>query len=654
MSFGSEVTAPTILLPPTYALQQQQQDQLQQQRDHLEHLEQQLEWERQQQDQGHQHDHHSLDWEQQQQQKQQQQLQDLQEELERQQQRMQWDQQPLSPTSNQQPLSPSVQGTDSGKRPLPVRRTLTCMTNGNESTFSQAPAQTDGAVTMSEPISPPTITTIPAPSVPVAGLATVCTCGSVFMDDAEFCRKCGQIRQQVFGGATLVTPGRGVMGADLNCDGISDYNQAPPLPAGTILQPTERELERCRNQLLMLANRFGSRVESVGSGFVGQPQVVQKPLSTHVVTRPKIEESVRVEPAVHHHHHHEHSPAQNYDYEEEKVCHSEAQENMHWILNGKKAHICVHCRKDLVATPVPEDVRHLGWISSFESFAPPGENPLWSIGSVMFNLIPGVSCFRCREPELPELPKIPDVHLRDVHLPNASGLELQWDDAMGIPHSHKPRGLCDICRQPFDEATVVTKSHHHKLKIEAPHIGAPKLPHMPHMPHVHAPKLPHVHAPKIHMPHVHVPTAVSNSVKHIEADFPTVRAVPTNAVPLQTKTLAQLPRTIVRRVCEVGPLKPDVDLSKCSCGNVFMDDSVFCRKCGERRPQVCTCGNVFASDSNFCRKCGASRPQESQSQQRQDFHQLHQQKLLQQRQQQQEQLFFEQQQQEQHQQWQPQ
>jgi len=58
----------------------------------------------------------------------------------------------------------------------------------------------------------------------------------------------------------------------------------------------------------------------------------------------------------------------------------------------------------------------------------------------------------------------------------------------------------------------------------------------------------------------------------------------------------------------------------CACGNVFVVDAVFCRKCGRNRgliPQasndgvgatMCSCGNVFAPDAIFCRKCGRKRP----------------------------------------------
>jgi len=57
-------------------------------------------------------------------------------------------------------------------------------------------------------------------------------------------------------------------------------------------------------------------------------------------------------------------------------------------------------------------------------------------------------------------------------------------------------------------------------------------------------------------------------------------------------------------------------LHVCHCGNVFMADAQFCRKCGAPRPSrekkrvECGCGNIFLDDSNFCRKCAAPRPTE--------------------------------------------
>eukprot|EP00927_Polykrikos_kofoidii_P030573 TRINITY_DN2629_c0_g1_i3.p1 TRINITY_DN2629_c0_g1~~TRINITY_DN2629_c0_g1_i3.p1 ORF type:complete len:1200 (-),score=253.28 TRINITY_DN2629_c0_g1_i3:22-3393(-) len=87
------------------------------------------------------------------------------------------------------------------------------------------------------------------------------------------------------------------------------------------------------------------------------------------------------------------------------------------------------------------------------------------------------------------------------------------------------------------------------------------------------------------------------------------------------------------------------DSIRCSCGNIFMEDSNFCRICGAERERVqacttgvgatptvdlktngdsidqlqaddqsesadviqCMCGNIFMDDSKFCRKCGAER-----------------------------------------------
>merc|ERR1712107_733350 len=57
-------------------------------------------------------------------------------------------------------------------------------------------------------------------------------------------------------------------------------------------------------------------------------------------------------------------------------------------------------------------------------------------------------------------------------------------------------------------------------------------------------------------------------------------------------------------------LVPDEKLSiQCVCGNVYLEDSVFCRMCGIKRPGVsqCSCGNVFLEDSVFCNQCGVKR-----------------------------------------------
>ena len=49
---------------------------------------------------------------------------------------------------------------------------------------------------------------------------------------------------------------------------------------------------------------------------------------------------------------------------------------------------------------------------------------------------------------------------------------------------------------------------------------------------------------------------------------------------------------------------------QCACGNFFMADSLFCRKCGAPRPKKCSCGWVFASGdtSAYCQQCGQPRP----------------------------------------------
>jgi len=52
----------------------------------------------------------------------------------------------------------------------------------------------------------------------------------------------------------------------------------------------------------------------------------------------------------------------------------------------------------------------------------------------------------------------------------------------------------------------------------------------------------------------------------------------------------------------------------CGCGNVYMDDSLFCRLCGDkrdesppRRARLCRCGNAYLDDSTYCRVCGIPR-----------------------------------------------
>jgi len=57
---------------------------------------------------------------------------------------------------------------------------------------------------------------------------------------------------------------------------------------------------------------------------------------------------------------------------------------------------------------------------------------------------------------------------------------------------------------------------------------------------------------------------------------------------------------------EVEHEQTEEDL-QCACGNTFMEDSIFCRKCGAARDVRCVCGNIFMEDSVFCRKCGANR-----------------------------------------------
>jgi len=57
--------------------------------------------------------------------------------------------------------------------------------------------------------------------------------------------------------------------------------------------------------------------------------------------------------------------------------------------------------------------------------------------------------------------------------------------------------------------------------------------------------------------------------------------------------------------------------STCRCGNLFLDDAIFCRKCGHARPGICTCGNVLGVDALFCKKCGKPVEDEEEAQEEQ-------------------------------------
>lgn len=49
----------------------------------------------------------------------------------------------------------------------------------------------------------------------------------------------------------------------------------------------------------------------------------------------------------------------------------------------------------------------------------------------------------------------------------------------------------------------------------------------------------------------------------------------------------------------------------CVCGTIFVDDALFCKICGQRRPteETCdSCGQIFPKDANFCKGCGERRP----------------------------------------------
>ena len=56
----------------------------------------------------------------------------------------------------------------------------------------------------------------------------------------------------------------------------------------------------------------------------------------------------------------------------------------------------------------------------------------------------------------------------------------------------------------------------------------------------------------------------------------------------------------------------NADGQACECGNIFKEDSIFCRKCGKPRPGLAcvNCGTPFAEDDvKFCRECGERRPE---------------------------------------------
>jgi len=50
----------------------------------------------------------------------------------------------------------------------------------------------------------------------------------------------------------------------------------------------------------------------------------------------------------------------------------------------------------------------------------------------------------------------------------------------------------------------------------------------------------------------------------------------------------------------------------CICGNKFLNDAIWCRKCGKHRPGVCSCGNTLVADAEFCNICGIPREQAEQ------------------------------------------
>jgi uncharacterized OB-fold protein len=49
--------------------------------------------------------------------------------------------------------------------------------------------------------------------------------------------------------------------------------------------------------------------------------------------------------------------------------------------------------------------------------------------------------------------------------------------------------------------------------------------------------------------------------------------------------------------------------AQCACGHILTPGDNFCGKCGREQKQQCVCGNVLMPDANFCRKCGKKRCQ---------------------------------------------
>merc|ERR1712228_91849 len=85
------------------------------------------------------------------------------------------------------------------------------------------------------------------------------------------------------------------------------------------------------------------------------------------------------------------------------------------------------------------------------------------------------------------------------------------------------------------------------------------------------------------------------------------------------------PASVAIDVEDKGDDATGVAEERCRCGNIFMADSEFCRKCAAPRRQASTnstpaldqsavsfeacrqCGNHLMTDSVFCRKCGSRR-----------------------------------------------
>ncbi|CAK0833961.1 unnamed protein product [Prorocentrum cordatum] len=65
---------------------------------------------------------------------------------------------------------------------------------------------------------------------------------------------------------------------------------------------------------------------------------------------------------------------------------------------------------------------------------------------------------------------------------------------------------------------------------------------------------------------------------------------------------------------ELALVEAEVSRLGCACGTAFVPGSKFCRRCGEKRPDLpeapgaCDCGTAFPAGARFCKRCGCRRP----------------------------------------------